>query len=167
MTQAPTLEAVAARLGGTPEALTMLRYSSRLIGSRLKGAAVIDEREDRVLIRDVERLQHRLAVAARLYAGVEAEFGREAPTCFEDADNILQEVINFLEEHLPERKGRHPDSRRLICARVCLKLWPVPQPYSPTLWEVCELYWQACGNPTTGEALENWRRYLLQARGAA
>jgi hypothetical protein len=117
----------------------------------------------------VEKLQRRLAFEAQVYIGVEALFGFEAPTVFDDADISLQEVINFLEQGLPERGGRTPDGRRLVCARVCLILWRRQHgetPYSPGLWEVCELYWQACGNPTTGDSRENWRRYLLQARSA-
>jgi hypothetical protein len=148
----------------------MLRFWSRLIDSRFPvKAAVDDAREDRALARDVRRLQRRLAFQAEVYAGVEAAFGIETTAVFEDADNALEEVVAFLEEHLPQREGRTPDDRRPICARVCLVLWRRQHgetPYSPTLWEVCELYWQACGNPATGDNLDNWRRYLKPASEA-
>jgi hypothetical protein len=174
MTHPLGLEQVAERIGGdAQEALLMLRHWSRLIDPHLKGAGVIDEREDKELVEAVRRLQRRLAFEAQVYAGVEAEFGLPShPEVFEDADTSLQEVINFLEGHLPLREGRTPDSRRLICARVCLVLWRKQHgetPYSPSLWEACELYWQACGNPATSNTgdLENWRRHLLQARSEA
>jgi hypothetical protein len=169
----PTLEQVAEQIGGDPqEALLTLRHWSRLIDSSRKGAGVIGEREDRELIETVRKLQRRLAFEAQVYAGVEAVFGFEAPSVFDDADTSLQEVIDFLERYLPERGGRTPDGRRLICARVCLVLRRKQRgetPYSPGLWEACELYWQACGNPATSNTgdLENWRRHLLQARSEA
>jgi hypothetical protein len=164
-----TLEQVAEQIGGDPqEALLTLRHWSRLIGQR-QGAGVIGEREDRELIETVRRLQRRLAFEAEVYAGVEAVFGFEAPSVFDDADNSLQEVTDFLERYLPERGGRTPDGRRLVCARVCLVLWRKRHgetPYSPGLWEVCERYWQACGNRITSKTCDwgNWKRYLLQAR---
>jgi hypothetical protein len=168
----PTLEQVAEQIGGDPEdALLTLRHWSRLI-ARPQGAGVISEREDKKLIETVRRLQRLLALEAQVYAGVEALFGFEAPSVFGDADASLQEVTDFLERYLPERAGRTPDGRRLVCARVCLVLWRKQHgetPYSPGLWEACELYWQACGNTTTSKTCDwaNWKRYLLQARSEA
>jgi hypothetical protein len=172
-----TLGKVAELIGGDPqEVLLVLRHWGRLIDSRhTTDKAKADEDENKKLIETVRRLQQRLAIEAKIYAGIEAEFGFEAPTCFDDADSSLQDVVDFLQEQLsaPRKGGPTPDGRRLICARVCLVLWHQHhgkmQPYSPILWEACELYWQACGNEATSttQGSSNWTRYLLPARNGS
>ena len=85
----------------------------------------------------------------------------------------LPELIEFLKTQVrPPRKGnRPPDSRRRLCAAVCLEAWrhyhDEAEPYSPNLQAACEAYWQYCGQPETGEAngsIRNWERFLVWAR---
>jgi len=86
----------------------------------------------------------------------------------------LPELIEFLQAQVrPPRKGnRPPDSRRRLCAAVCLEAWRhyhgEAEPYSPNLQIACEAYWQSCGHPETGDvgSIRNWERCLVWARDA-
>jgi len=87
----------------------------------------------------------------------------------------LPELIEFLEAQVRplQKGGRPPDSRRRLCAGVCLEAWRhyhgEAEPYSSELQAACEAYWQSCGQPETGDAngsIRNWQRHLLWARDA-
>jgi hypothetical protein len=97
----PTLEEVAAKIVTDVEAveaveavLWTLRHWGAALNSRLKGAGVIGEREDRELVVAVERLQKRLAFEAQVYEGVEALFGLA----------LLQETLNQLQPEEAEEE---------------------------------------------------------------
>ena len=106
--------------------------------SPLIGATNPDDRKDDKLLLDAARV---LENGLRTYSIAEDRFGLECP----------------------------PDSRRLVCAAVCAEVWHLQrgevQPFSATLQEACEEYWQCCGNDETGDAkgsIRTWERCLRE-----
>jgi len=92
--------------------------------------------------------------------------GEEYPACIDDLDRALDELLPILAEGVERpRRGPKRDSRRHLCAAVCLGIWRevhgAPQPHSPKLWEACEAYWVACGHPANPSGhTKNWEDFL-------
>jgi hypothetical protein len=125
--------------------------------------------EDRALQRALDAIDV-LDGELSFYATIGEVLGFEVPDCVDAASTALTELRYFFEgQRRPARKGgRHPDSRRRLCALVCANAWRRihgdAHPYSGHLQEACEAYWQACGQPETPttEFLKSWQRQLVR-----
>ena len=136
--------------------------------SPLIGAANPDDRKDDKLLLDAARV---LENGLRTYSIAEDRFGLRCPECVDTVLGALPELIEYLETQIrpPQKGGKLPDSRRLVCAAVCAEVWRLQrgevQPFSATLQDACEEYWQCCGNTETGDAkgsIRNWERCLRE-----
>jgi hypothetical protein len=142
----------------------MLVHYSPLVGARRNP----DEADDKKMIKAARELEGMLAI----YGMVEDQFGFELPEEVDTASLALHELIEYLESELrpPRKGGPTPDSRYRLCAWVCGEVWRRErgelQPYSRNLWEACEKYWQACGQPATSAKgnLDNWQERLEWVR---
>jgi hypothetical protein len=86
------------------------------------------------------------------------------------ASNAFFVFMNYVEANIspPRSGGSPPNRKRRLCAAVCAELWRdvkgKAQPYSLELWDACEEYWKACGNPglTDEQGAKLWQHYLLK-----
>ena len=139
----------------------LLRYSV-LVGSR-KHNHYQQEKDLLGAIKGAEALEAEL----RLYGIVEEDFGFQNPDCVGAVLSDLPDVIDFLKDQLLPKTGGGPipDDRRRICAAVCIGVWRrhrgKVQRFNTKLWEACESYWQACGQPETSKQsnLNTWQRF--------
>jgi hypothetical protein len=139
----------------------ILRRYSDLVGRRKFSR--YDEDDLLKAIKGAEALE----AVLRQYAMVEDEFGFQNPNGVSAVLVDLPDVIDFLKEQLlPDTKGgRIPDSRRRLCAAICMEVWHrhrgEVQPFNTKLWEACEEYWQTCGQPETSKHsnLNTWQRF--------
>ena len=167
-----TLEEVASLLckgGPVPDwVMAQLRRTAQAVGSPHKGTPD-DGSIDRLLLESALHLKNLLKV----HYGAADMFDAEYPDGLDQVWDGLEELIPFLAEQVaqPRRKGGPtPDARRHLCAGVCAVIWEelygTNQPGSERLWEACEAYWVACGQPETSsverQRLRNWERYLLE-----
>jgi hypothetical protein len=162
----PTIEEVAALLckGATPDwAVQELHKWVDLIASSRTEAH--GDEIDRLMLESALNLQFLLPLyTVRVYEMI----GEEYPTCIDDVDQGLVELIPILTEGLENpKRGKKPDLSRHLCAAVCREIWGKvhgkPQPHSPKLWEACEAYWVACGRPAyPSRHIKNWEDYLLK-----
>ena len=105
-------------------------------------------------------------------AHVEKRYGFEIPEEVDTALQALHELIEYLQSELPSARqgGRIRDGRYRLCAAVCAEVWRRQhdklEPYSRNLWQACEKYWQACGQPGTSAKgnLDNWEPRLEWVR---
>lgn len=166
---AKKLVAVARLIGGDPAQLVprLIRFAPLITDD--KSAAEADAR-DRKLVEAIRAMEQLIALEAKVYEGVEQQFGFAAPTIFDEASACLSELIDYIGPSPPRGGGPTPKSGRAICAGVCAKLWGEvhgkAQPYSIDLWAACEEYWKACGNPGVGpgQGTKLWQNYLVEAR---
>ena len=144
----------------------VLAHYSPLISARKPSKD--DDADDKLLLDAARVLENGL----RAYSLAEDASGLELPDSVDTVLGALPELIEFLETQVrpPGKGGKAPDGRRLVCAAVCAEVWRLQhddlQPFSPTLQEACELYWQACGNAetsTTGR-LKNWEPSLREVQ---
>jgi len=152
----------------TPDWLVpQLSEWSPIVGQRRW--TVEDDQGDRKLLEAAQHLDRWL----RAYTIAQDDFVNDAlPDEFEAVVQALPEVIEYLQDHRREpRKGGPPDGRSRLCAIVCGGLWRCLygeiNPHSPRLWQACEAYWLACGNPPKVDKrgrYEDWLRYLLWAK---
>jgi hypothetical protein len=127
-----------------------------------------DDADDKLWL-DAARVLER---GLREYSLAEDATGLELPPCVNTVLGELPDLIEFLEtqQRPPRNGGKAPDSRRLVCAAVCAGVWHLQhgevQPFSQTLQEACELYWQACGNRETSATgrLKNWEPFLREVQ---
>jgi hypothetical protein len=67
--------------------------------------------------------------------------------------------------------GRISHFGKELCASRVVHLWTKlhgkPSPRSIKLYEACEAYWQACGNPPSSQVSDNWRRRVEDAANPA
>jgi hypothetical protein len=159
----PTFAEVAKLLAGREPPVWVVPHLSKyspLVGYRRNPG----EDDDKKMIKTARELESMLA----LYTMVEERFGIEVPDEVDTASLALHELIEYLESELrPRRKGGPtPDSRYRLCAAVCAEVWRRErgelQPHSRNLWEGCQKYWQACGQPATSAKgnLDNWEERL-------
>jgi len=153
--------------GNDPDRLAVALASyARLIGVRR--LTMDDNQDDERLLLAAQFLEERLPDYVHDHLGL--------PTA-DFIDQILlylPELIDFLKAQVrPPQKGNFPpDSRRHLCAGVCLEAWRYyhgeAEPYSSRLQGACEVYWQACDHPETGDSgsIRNWERDLVWARDA-
>jgi len=161
----PTLETVAAQLANGQRhdwLLPHLRKWAEIISQPTEA----DDEIERKLFAAAKYLQDWLP----MYAMAAEKLGGEYPTCIDDADAALQDLVPFLASDVDQPKsGPKPDGKRRLCAAVCLEVWrklhDTVQPFSPKLWEACEAYWQACDHAETSRKgrLKNWEPFLLWA----
>jgi hypothetical protein len=152
--------------GNDPARLAVALASyARLIG--LRRLTMDDNQDDEHLLLAAQILEEKLPYY------VQDHLGLPTPDYIDQILIALPELIEFLQAQVrPPQKGNDPpDSRRRVCAGVCLEAWrhyhSEAQPYSSELQKACEVYWQSCGNPETGEAngsIKNWERFLVWAR---
>ena len=153
--------------GNDPKRLAVALASyARLIG--IRRLTMADNEDDKHLLTAARILEEKLP----LY--VQDHLGLPTPDYIDAILVALPELIEFLQAQVrPPQKGNDPpDSRRRVCAGVCLEAWRYyhhgqAQPYSSKLQDACEMYWQRCGNPETGNAkgsIKNWERDLVWAR---
>jgi hypothetical protein len=108
-----------------------------------------DEADEKKVLEAALYLQDVLA------AHVEKRYGFEIPEEVDTALQALHELIEYLQSELPSARhgGRIRDGRYRLCAAVCAEVWRRQhdklEPYSRNLWQACEKYWQACGQPGT------------------
>jgi hypothetical protein len=149
--------------GNDPKLLAVaLADYSRLIGSRRSNKD--DDKDADALLLAARVLEEKLPYYVQDHLGV---LTRE---CIEEILIALPKLIEFLQAQVrpPRKGGQSPDGRRKLCAAVCAEAWRhyhhgEVQPFSSKLQEACEVYWQACGNPETGDAsgsIRNWERSL-------
>jgi hypothetical protein len=152
--------------GNDPKRLAIALASyARLIGVRR--LTKDDDKDDRDMLTAARILEEKLPYYDQDYLGL------RTPDYIHAVLIALPELIEFLEAQVrhPREGGRLPDSRRRICAAVCAEAWRhyhhgQVQPFSSKLQEACEVYWQSCGHPETGEAngsIRNWERFLRWA----
>jgi hypothetical protein len=144
-------------------AVALARYS-RLIGTRRPNED--DDRDDDALLLAARVLEEKLPHYVQDHPGL------PTPDYIDTILIHLPELIEFLQaQRRPPRKGgKAPDGRRKLYAAVCAEAWRhyhhgEAQPFSSKLQEACEVYWQSCDNPETGEAngsIRNWERFLRQ-----
>jgi hypothetical protein len=105
----------------------------------------------------------------RCYAIALDNLDLEVPLVIEDICPQLDELMDFTLEQAGEefplsRGGPKVDSRKRICALLCLEAWEEihgkAQPHSVGLWAACDAYWRACGH-LDGEV--KWRHFLETA----
>ena len=160
------LEAAMLANGNDPESLAVaLADWARLVGFHRAD----DDQDDRDMLLAARILEEKLQYHVQDHLGLPTRDYVHAVLI------ALPELIEFLEAQVrPRQKGnRPPDSRRRLCAGVCLEAWRhyhgEAEPYSSELQAACEAYWQSCGQPETGDAngsIRNWQRHLLWARDA-
>ena len=147
-----------------PLAVALASYA-RLIGVRR--LTMDDNKDDEHLLLAAQILEEKLPYY------VQDHLGLPTPDYIAEILIRLPELIEFLQAQVrPPQKGNlPPDSRRRVCASICLEAWRhyhgEARPYSSELQSACEAYWQACGNPETGNAkgsIRNWERDLVWAR---
>jgi hypothetical protein len=119
---------------------------------------------------DVERVLFTSAIILRdwlpLYAKAAEMLGEEYPDCIDDVSFALDELIPFLAQGVEMPMAhRPPDLRKRLCAGVCSGIWRgihgIEEPSSPKLWDACEAYWIACGQPGNASGnMKHWERYL-------
>jgi hypothetical protein len=134
-----------------------------------RAALVSDTTEDQG--DDIERLLFESALYLRdllqLYTRAYRMIGEEYPSCIDDVDRALDELLPILAEGVEQpKRGKPINLNRHLCAAVCMGIWTEvhgrPQPHSPKLWEACEAYWVACGREGYSSAhIKNWEDYLL------
>jgi hypothetical protein len=153
--------------GNDPKRLAVALASyAPLIG--IRRLTMDDNQDDEHLLLAAQILEEKLPYY------VQDHLGLPTPDYIDEILIRLPKLIEFLKAQVrPPRKGNQPpDSRRRVCAGVCLEAWRYyhhgqAQPFNPKLREACEVYWQSCGNPETGEAngsIRNWERFLVWAR---
>jgi hypothetical protein len=150
--------------GNDPERLAVVLASwARPIGRQ----RVDDDEDDRAMLMAARILEEKLP-----YYVTDHLPGLSTPDYIDQVLDALPELIEFLKAQVrPPREGnRPPDSRRRVCAAVCAEAWHhyhgEAQPFSSKLQEACEVYWQRCGNPETGDSgsIRNWERHLRWAK---
>jgi len=150
--------------GNDPKRLAIALASyARLIGVRR--LTKDDDKDDRDMLTAARILEEKLPYYDQDHLGL------PTPDYIHAVLIALPELIEFLEAQVRPRQkgGQLPDSRRKVCAAVCAEAWRhyhhgEAQPFSSKLQEACEVYWQSCGNPETGEAngsIRNWERVLV------
>jgi hypothetical protein len=122
--------------------------------------------DDNIIERRLFECALQLQELLPLYPRVAKLAGEDYPPCIDDIDTPLEELIQFLATEVEQpRRGPKRDSRRHLCAAVCLGIWRelhgAPQPHSPKLWDACEAYWLACGHPENPSGhTKNWEDFL-------
>jgi hypothetical protein len=164
MSEVP-VEPIAAQLGaaGVDRAIDRLRRFAPIVGHPTKGG---DDSFDRLAFESALNLEMWLMIEIKGYEKI----GEEYRPFIEDVSTGLHELLPLIAKYIrqPRKGGRTPDNRRYICADVCAGIWRevhgAHQPHSERLWEACEAYWLACGQPETSAVnrLKNWERYLLK-----
>jgi hypothetical protein len=159
-----TFELIAAQLGaaGVDWAIERLRRYAPIIGSPIKAD---DDSFDREAFESALCLEHWLMIETK----AQKMIGEDIPDCIDDVSIGLHDLLPLIARYIrqPRKGGRTPDYRRYICAWVCSEIWQevhgAYQPRSERLWEACEAYWLACGQPETSavDRVKNWERYLL------
>jgi hypothetical protein len=139
--------------------------------TRLQNNALLVGYHTHTITDDAERLLFQSALRLRdwlpLYARAADMLGEDYPDCIDDVSSALDELIPFLAKGVEMPMAhRPPDLRKRLCAGVCLGIWRdihgIEEPSSPKLWEACEAYWVACGQPPNASGnLKQWKRFLL------
>jgi hypothetical protein len=159
----PVFEAVAEKLckgSAVPDGvITRLLENAPLVGYYTH---TMSDDAERLLFQSALRLRDWLP----LYARAAEMLGEEYPDCIDEISLRLDELIPFLAKGVEMPIAhRPPDPRKRLCAGVCLRIWRdihgVEEPSSPKLWEACEAYWVACGQPPNPSGnLKQWKRFL-------
>jgi len=148
-----------------------LAHYRPLVGARRSNAE--DDRDDQASLVTMLEAARNLERGLPIHVIAAEIFGLTIPDCVEATNMQLTELIEYLESQLrpPREGGTIPDSRSHVCAAVCAYAWRRLRgeinPFSTRLWEACEAYWQACGNPQKVDErgrYENWLPYLRWAK---
>jgi hypothetical protein len=138
-----------------------LRKRAELISTKVEYQ---DDTIDQRLLESALHLQELLVLHTRAAKLA----GEDYELCIYDIDGPLHELIQFLATQIERpRRGPKRDSRRHLCAAVCLGIWQEvhgqAQPHSPKLWDACEAYWVACDQPAYPSGhIKNWEDFLVE-----
>jgi hypothetical protein len=157
-----------------------LAHYSPLVGARRSTSD--DDRDDQALLKTMLEAARNLERGLPIHVVAAETSGLTIPDCVEATHMQLTELIEYLESQLrpPRKGGPIPDSRPRICAAVCAEAWrrlyggkvqpwSEVQPWSREVWQACEAYWQACGNPEKVDhrsRYEDWQPYLQWVKDA-
>jgi hypothetical protein len=121
---------------------------------------------ERKMLKAARDLEERLPVFVELRERLRKQFGFEAPDWMDPLSDLLSEVIEFLEWDTAPKHVKW-DAPATICAAVVCRAYQLFHDHqSYALGELCDLYWQACGNDQTGKEGDpaNWRRDLERVK---